>query len=251
MALSQKDIAFIVTGAVGLIGVILLLGSIRNKKVALQASGGSLLGLGVIGVVLTAALPYFNKPAATSQSTPAVLKPIDTAAPLPPTTPKLKWQDQSQQQEQFLERVVQFDENESPSAVSGSPVEQRSAHEPKHVPAKPRRAQTYVPAVAPATATETQQLAGAFEPYSGQTLPTGGPVYFSPQYDWPVVSEMVSEREQFLSRPDTPELTRFRRVCELQEAAASLSPCTQQDGLMIPIAGPPEQVVISSPDASV
>ena len=100
MALSQKDIAFIVTGAVGLIGVILLLGSIRNKKVALQASGGSLLGLGVIGVVLTAALPYFNKPAATSQSTPAVLKPIDTAAPLPPTTPKLKWQDQSQQQEQ-------------------------------------------------------------------------------------------------------------------------------------------------------
>ena len=213
----------------------------HHQHQSMQAAGIVLFAIGVLSIFVMVIAQFVGKSAAAPIVAAATPNNLAAAAaaqqaplpqpPLPPTT-KIKWQDQvASSPPQPLEHVKTFDDRESPSTVASTPTEDREAHPPKQVPAKPRRP-TYVSAFAPADA---EKLEAAFSPYTGQTLPTGGPVYYSPPYNYPVVSDMVAEREQFLARPETPELVRYRRLTELQEAAASLGPCVQQDGLIVPI----------------
>ena len=227
-------------------------GAVGGKKQSVK------LGVGIVGaVVFVVSLVWLilvQTATASASSSPAS-QPLMRSAPAPtpalaanaPDTTTVRWPDQASRDAQPLESIKQFNDEESPRSVSASPIETRAAHPPKAVPARPRRQTGYAPAVVPATPAQTQALADAFAHYTIETPPNGGPVYYSPEYNYPVVSDMVAERERFLARPDTPELARYRRVSALQEAAASLGPCVQQDGLMVPIAGPPVPTVTDLP----
>ena len=247
--------AYASTGALAGFGLILLLSSIAVKKpnhpktkTGLQVSGGLFLAVGLISLLVMLILKA-TEPKHASSSGSTTSKPAQTAAALavsaaPPSAvmpaperSKIKWQDQTSPALP-LERIKQFDETESPIAVAASPIELSGAHVPKLVPARPRQ-KGYISAIEPATPQRVQQMAADFEPYQIETVVAGGPVYYLPEYNYPVVGDMIQEREEFLSREDTPELARHRRVCDLREAALSLGPMTQRDGLMVPIAAPP------------
>jgi hypothetical protein len=149
-------------------------------------------------------------------------------------TDKLSWRDQSPVSPGCLEAIVEFDEQDAPARITDAAVVQRDAHAPKPVPALPRRLtpRFYQPAFE--TAAEPVQFVPSSQ---ADATHEQAPIYYAPPQAYPTVNDLVQERARFENRPDTPELQRHRRVTELREAAASLDPAVQRDGLMVPISG--------------
>ena len=187
---------------------------------------------------------------------------VSDAGVRPPTRPGVHWEDELPVSPGSpLETVAEFVSSEPPVAVAESPRVRQPAHQPLDVPALPRNPDLW---------TEKQKRRHhrrhppsprlGYQPASISSAPCGpvgaaseagtfqaavGSLYYEYKYPYPTVNEVLEERQRFESRPETPEITRHRRIGELQEATVSLSP-PGRDGLVVPVAiaprdAPPNQ----------
>ena len=201
-------------------------------------SGNSVTSPNILPVLaagdgLESTLPLHGAPATTAQPILAQLPIISTASDTTSekVSDKLSWRDQSPVSPGALEAVVEFDEQDAPVSIHGAPVTLRDAHMPKAVPALPRRyPRFYQPAF------ETAAAPVQFTPNSqADATHAQAAIYYAPPQAYPTLNDLMLERAQFENRPDTIELQRHRRVTELRDAAISLDPTVQRDGLVVPL----------------
>jgi len=249
-----RDTIAIVFIAVGLF-FSLLTPAIRHKRAwwAMLAVGVLLLLAGVVISLLPQSA--FEKkatvPAAPPAQTAPLLKSIlkkpeeegtvlaQVSGDVSPSPTSVTWSDDDRE-DQALETVVEFEGEESPLSVAPSTKKARKqkAHVPKPVPAVPRRRQLadVVPGYAPSFDTTAVPMGETFSP--APLPPSAGPVFYKPPYKYRTVNQIAEERAEFMSRPDTPELDRHRRVGQLREYGLAIPITAQKDGIMVPLTNP-------------
>jgi len=133
--------------------------------------------------------PSFSQTLAPSQAT--------STSPSSLPSSNVTWSDDDSP-DNALERVVEFEDSDSPQAVAVGKKKARrqKAHKPKPVPAIPRRRQLpegTVPGYAPSYNTNFPPVEEEFNtPVPG---PSAGPVFYKPPYKYRTVNQISEERK--------------------------------------------------------
>ncbi len=247
------------------IGIVLMFSSLAARKS--KARFGSLLGVGaaatlaglVVAVVIWNVDPTTNQTSPTKQAlntpilaatdpitvlrTPSAMQdpPAKSAlkqagASLTPS-PSVTWSDTASAP---LEHVLQFQKEEPSVTLNRESPVGMPAHDPKHVPAIPKKLVRagYESAFAPPLPSNENPVIQDF--VTSVPPVTVGPVFYKPVSKYPTLNELMEERRIFQGRPDTPELQRHRRLGDMREAALSVPLHRQRDGYMMPLTDPIE-----------
>jgi len=142
--------------------------------------------------------------------------------------PRLTWMDGGGSDDLPLEQVLEFSSSEAPVQLQNNVLHEQPAHDPKTVPAIPMKQRLgYVPASA-----SGPDLAAIFNPVAPPPS-IGGAVYYKPPQKYPTVGQIAEERNRFMSRPETPDMDRHRRLGQLREYALTMK--AQRSGAMVPL----------------
>jgi hypothetical protein len=236
-------IAMIVLGAVLFaVGLIVLFLPVQKTNVqpppsadplfAARLKNASTLGPAGFFVASTEQVPLM---ATEPRYSPSALMSRLGASPnlLPAKNGGIRWKDDDK-----LESVKEFADEESPIAVASAQEQFQAAHEPKPVPARRAMARLgYESASAPVMPNPEQFMTNSFQTamQSDGALPAGY-TRLVPLSD--TVETRVRERQEFeaFRDSDSLEAQKHRRYALLREAAWS-QPLISRDGL-IPILGP-------------
>ena len=142
--------------------------------------------------------------------------------------PRLRWIDEDGSNHLPLEHVLEFSPSQAPVQLQNNVLYEQPAHNPKTVPAIPMSQRFgYVSASAPGP-----DLAAMFNPVAPPPS-VGGAVYYKPPQKYPTVGQIAEERNRFMSRPETPDIDRHRRLGQLREYALTMK--AQRSGAMVPL----------------
>jgi hypothetical protein len=168
------------------------------------------------------------------QDPPAKSALKQAGAPIAPVS-SVTWSDTASAP---LEHVLQFQKEEPSVTLNRQSPVGMPAHDPKTVPAIPKKLvragyeSAYAPPLPPDENPVIQDFVTVVPPL------TAGPVFYKPASKYPTLNELMEERRIFESRPDTPELQRHRRMGAMREAALSVPIHRQRDGYMVPLTDP-------------